>query len=108
MDRKMSYLTFLQITPIFLPHFPAKYFALPGDVGWPVPLAEEHVASVGMDDNGTRSLEVLEQRPPVFVVLGGEDVEGSLPRVDVVEVVARPVHGQPLHPLVLTSEDILP
>ena len=42
------------------------------------------------------------------MVLGGEDVEGSLSRVDVVEVVARPVHGQPLHPLVLTSEDILP
>ena len=80
----------------------------PGDVGGPVPLTEEHVASIGMNNNGPGPLEVLEKRPSVVVILGREDIEGALPRVDVVEVVAGPVHGQALHPLVLTGQDILP
>lgn len=80
----------------------------PGDVGGSVPLTEEHVASVGMDNNGPGPLEVLEKRPSVLVILGREDIEGALPRVDVVEVVAGPVHGEPLHPLVLAGQDILP
>lgn len=41
-----------------------------GDVGWPVPFTEEHVATVGVDDNGSGTLEVLQQCPPVFMVLG--------------------------------------
>ena len=80
----------------------------PGDVGWSIPLAEEHVASIWMNYNCSGPLEVLEQCPSVIVILGREDIEGPLPRVDVVEVVAGPVHGQALHALVLTGQHILP
>ena len=78
-----------------------------GDVGGSIPLAEEHVASIWMNYNCSGPLEVLEQCPSVIVILGREDIEGPFPRVDVVEVVAGPVHGQALHTLVLTGEDIL-
>ena len=77
------------------------------DIGGSVPLAEEHVASVGVDHDGPGSLEVLQEGPPVVVVLGGEDVERPLPGVDVVEVVAGPVHGEPLHALVLAGQHVL-
>ena len=76
------------------------------DIGGSVPLAEEHVASVGVDYDGPGSLEVLQEGPPVVVVLGGEDVERSLPRVDVVEILAGPVQSQALNTLILTRQDI--
>ena len=47
----------------------------PADVGWPVPLAEEHVAPVGMNHDGTRPLQILEQRPPVVLHPGAQHVQ---------------------------------
>ena len=77
------------------------------DIGGSVPLAEEHVASIWMNYNCSGPLEVLEQCPSVIVILGREDIEGPFPRVDVVEVVAGPVHGEPLHALVLAGQHVL-
>ena len=48
------------------------------------------------------------QVPAEVVMSGGEDIECSLSAVDVVEVLAGPVHGEPLHPLVLTGQYVLP
>ena len=77
------------------------------DVGRSVPLTEEHVASVRMNNNSSGSLEILEQCSPVVVVLCGQNIECSLPRVNVVEVVAGPVHGETFHSFILTCENIL-
>ena len=76
------------------------------DIGGSVPLTEEHVTSVGMNHNGAGPLQVLQQSSPVLVVLGGENVESSLPGVDVVQVLAGPVKRQTLHSLVLTGQNI--
>ena len=78
------------------------------DIGGSVPLAEEHVTSVGMNHNGAGPLQVLQQSSPVLVVLGGENVESSLPGVDVIQVLTSPVQRQTLHALVLTGQDIFP
>ena len=51
----------------------------PADVGGPVPLAVEHVSSVGVDHDGPRPLQVAQQRPPVVRVLRAEDVQRSFP-----------------------------
>ena len=54
------------------------------DIGGSVPLAEEHVASVGVDHDGPGPLQGFEQHAAVARVLGVEHVEGALPAVDVV------------------------
>ena len=76
------------------------------DIGGAVPLAEEHVTSVRMNHNGSRSLQVLQESPPVLVILSGENVESSLSGVDIIQVLAGPVKCQTLNSLVLTCEDI--
>ena len=76
------------------------------DIGGSVPLAEEHVTSVGMNHNGSGSLQVLQQRSPVLVVLSGENVESSFSRVDVIQVLAGPIQCQALHSLVLACQHI--
>ena len=76
------------------------------DIGGSVPLAEEHVTSVRMNHNGSGSLQVLQQSPSVLVVLSGENVQSSLSRVDVIQVLASPVKCQALHSLVLTCQNI--
>ena len=77
------------------------------DIGGSVPLAEEHVTSVRMNHNGSGSLQVLQEGPPVLVVLSGENVESSLSGVDIIQVLAGPVQCQALHSLVLTCQHIL-
>ena len=77
------------------------------DIGGSVPLAEEHVASVGVDHDGPGSLEVLQEGPPVVVVLGGENVQCSLPGVDIVQVLAGPVQCKTLDSFILTCQNIL-
>ena len=77
------------------------------DIGGSVPLAEEHVTSVRMNHNGSGSLQVLQESPPVLVVLSGENVQSSLSGVDIIQVLAGPVKCQPLHSLVLTCQHIL-
>ena len=76
------------------------------DIGGSVPLAEEHVTSVGMNHDSPGPLQVLQQSSPVLVVLSGENVESSFPRVNVIQVLAGPIKCQPLHSLVLTCQHI--
>jgi len=78
----------------------------PGDVGWPVPLGEEDEALVGVNDDGSGTLQVLEQRPAVGDVSGAQNVQRALPAVDVVEVLGRPVDGETLDALVLGSQNV--
>ena len=78
----------------------------PGDVGRPVPLGEEDVALVGVNNDGSRSLEVLQQGSAVGHVSGAQHVEGSLPAVDVVQVLGGPVDGQTFDALVLRSQNV--
>lgn len=74
------------------------------DVCRSVPLGEEDKAVIGMDNDGSRSLEVLEKGAPVGDVARAQHVERALARVYVVEVLGRPVHGQAFYALVLTGQ----
>ena len=47
------------------------------DIRRTVPFAVEHVTTVGVDHNGTRSLQVLQQGSSIVVVPRGQDV-GSI------------------------------
>ena len=49
------------------------------DVSWPIPLAEEHVAPVGVYHDGAGPLQVAQQGASVVLVLGAEYVQGALP-----------------------------
>ncbi len=53
----------------------------PADVGGSVPLAEEHVAPVGMHHNGAGPLQVAQQGASVVLVLGAQHVQRSLPKI---------------------------
>ncbi len=53
----------------------------PADVGGSVPLAEEHVAPVGVNHNGAGPLQVAQQSASVVLVLGAQHVQRSLPKI---------------------------
>ena len=76
------------------------------DVGGPVPLWEEDVAFVWVNDNSSGSLQILQKGSPVGNVSGAQHVQGSLPAVDVVEVLGSPVDGQAFYSFVLWGQDV--
>ena len=54
----------------------------PADVGGSVPLAEEHVAPVGVDHDGARALQVVEQGAAVRLLLRAQHVQGPLSEIE--------------------------
>ena len=78
-----------------------------GNVGRSVPLGKEDVTFVGVDDNGARSLQILQKCSPVSHVSGAQNVQGAFPAVNVVEVLGGPVDGQTFDAFVLRGQHVL-
>lgn len=61
----------------------------------------EYLPFVRVDNDSSRSLQILEQSSPVGDVPCAEDVQSTFATVDVVQVLSHPVHGQSFDSLVL-------